>query len=49
VDAKTDQLVWRSISTKTGGNLISVQKAKKVDKMMEEAFEHFPRWPSLER
>ena len=49
VDARTDQLVWRSISTKSGNDLISVQKEKKVNKMMDEAFEHFPRWPSLER
>jgi len=46
VDAKTDRLVWRAISTKTGSNLIDVQKEKKVDKMVSNAFKHFP--PSSE-
>jgi hypothetical protein len=48
VDAKTDQLVWRSISTKTGDDLISVQKEKRVDHMMADAFKHFPRWAATE-
>jgi Domain of unknown function (DUF4136) len=46
VDANTDRLVWRAISTKTGSNLIDVQKEKKVDKMVSDAFKHFP--PSSE-
>src|SRR5262245_17948459 len=46
VDAKTNRLVWRSISTKTGSSLIDVQKEKKVDKMVSDAFKHFP--PSSE-
>jgi hypothetical protein len=49
VDARTDQLVWRSISTKSGDDLIDVQKEKKVDKMMHDAFKHFPRWAAIER
>jgi Domain of unknown function (DUF202) len=32
VYAKTNRLVWRAISTKTGSSLIDVQKEKKVDK-----------------
>jgi len=42
IDARTNQLVWRSISTNTGSSLVSVQKQKKIDKMVEEALEHFP-------
>jgi hypothetical protein len=46
LDAKTNRLVWRAISTKTGSSLIDVQKEKKVDKMVADAFKHFP--PSSE-
>jgi Domain of unknown function (DUF4136) len=42
VDAKTNRLVWRAISTKTGSNLVDVQKEKKIDKMVSDAFKHFP-------
>jgi Domain of unknown function (DUF4136) len=49
VDARTNELVWRSISTKSGDDLIDVQKAKKVNKMMADAFKHFPRWAAIER
>jgi hypothetical protein len=42
VDAKTNLLAWRSISTKTGSSLIDVQKEKKIDKMVSDAFKHFP-------
>jgi len=49
VDARTNQIVWRSVSTKTGDDLISVQKEKRVDHMMEDAFKHFPRWVGSER
>jgi len=46
VDAKTNRLVWRAISSKTGSSLIDVQKEKKIDKMVSDAFKHFP--PSAE-
>lgn len=42
VDAKTNHLVWRAITTKTGSSLIDVQKEKKVDKIVSDAFKHFP-------
>jgi hypothetical protein len=42
VDAKTNQLVWRSVSTATGSDLIDVQSEKKVDKMVASALKHFP-------
>ena len=42
VDAKINRLVWRAICSKTGSTLISVQKEKKIEKMVTEAFEHFP-------
>jgi len=46
VDAKMNRLVWRAISTKTGSNLVDVQKEKKIDKVVSDAFKHFP--PSAE-
>jgi len=42
VDARTNQLVWRSIETDTGSNVLDVQSEKKVDKMAADAFKHFP-------
>ena len=42
VDAQTNHLVWRSVSTETGEDLVDVQKAKTVDKMVEKALKHFP-------
>jgi hypothetical protein len=42
VDAKTNQLVWRSVSTETGEDLVDVQSEKKVDKMVGSALKHFP-------
>jgi len=40
VDAKTNRLVWRAITTKTGSCLIDVQKEKKVEKIVSDAFKH---------
>ncbi len=40
--AKTNQLVWRAISTDTGSDLLDVQSAKTIDKMVNESLEHFP-------
>jgi hypothetical protein len=42
VDAKTNELVWRAISTDTGSNLVDVESPKKIDKMAVDAFKHFP-------
>ena len=45
VDAKTNQLVWRAISTDSGSDLLDVHSAKTVDKMVSESLEHFPPKP----
>src|SRR5262249_23542201 len=42
VEAKTNRLVWRSITTENGENLVDVQSEKKVDKMIADSFKHFP-------
>src|SRR5262245_15460634 len=42
VNAKTNQLVWRSVSTETASDLVEVQSEKKVDKMVGSALKHFP-------
>ena len=42
VDAKTNQLVWRAISTDTGSNVLDVESSKNVEKMAADAFKHFP-------
>jgi hypothetical protein len=42
VDSKTNHLVWRAISTDTGSDLLDVQSAKNVEKMVKDALEHFP-------
>ena len=42
VDANTNKLVWRAISSDTGSNLIDVQSPKKVGKMVYKAFKHYP-------
>jgi uncharacterized protein DUF4136 len=42
VDAGTNRLIWRSVSTETASDLVEVQSEKKVDKMVESALKHFP-------
>src|SRR5262245_56969929 len=42
VDAKTNHLLWRAVSTETGSDLLDVQSAKRVDKMIEDSLKHFP-------
>lgn len=42
VDARTNKLVWRAVSTDTGSDLLDVQSEKTVDKMVKESLEHFP-------
>src|SRR5262249_47343649 len=42
IDARTNKLVWRSITTKDGDDLTDVQKPKAIDKMVYKAFKHFP-------
>jgi hypothetical protein len=41
-DAKTGQLIWTAYCTDTGSNLLDVQSAKKIDKLVAGAFKHFP-------
>ena len=42
VDAKSNRLIWRAISTDTGSDLLDVQKEKTVEKMVSKSLEHFP-------
>lgn len=41
-DAKTGHLVWRAYATDTGSNPLDVQSAKKINKLVAGAFQHFP-------
>jgi hypothetical protein len=42
VDTKTNKLVWRAVTTDTASDLLDVQSAKNVDKMIADSLEHFP-------
>jgi hypothetical protein len=42
VDAKSNKLVWRAITTDTESDLLDVQSAKNVDKMITDSLKSFP-------
>jgi hypothetical protein len=42
VDAHMNRMVWRAVTTQAADTLVDVQKEKKVDKMVMDAFKHFP-------
>jgi hypothetical protein len=42
VDARSNKLVWRAVTTDTASDLLDVQSAKNVDKMITDSLEHFP-------
>jgi len=42
VEAKSNRLVWHAVTTDTGDDLLDVQSAKKVDKMVVDSFKHYP-------
>jgi hypothetical protein len=42
VDAKSNQLVWRAVTTDTESDLLDVQSAKNVDKMITDSLKEYP-------
>jgi len=42
VDAKTNRMVWQAYCTNTGNDPLDVRSAKKVEKLVADAFKHFP-------
>ncbi len=42
VDSKSNQLVWRGVTTDTASDLLDVQSAKNVEKMIKDSLKDYP-------